>query len=68
MKSLELRTKGMHCSSCEKVISMELEDTGAVKVKKINHKTGAIFLSYNPEMIDEKKIKKIIKDEGYEVE
>ena len=62
-----LKVSGMHCASCEKIISMSAEDVPGVKVLFSDHKTGAVRVYARDEkaLID---IKKAIRLEGYKVE
>jgi len=62
----EIEIKGMHCPSCEMLIKDSLEDAG-VKNIKISYVTGKAEIEFNENKIDIQKIKKIIKEEGYEV-
>ena len=60
---LNLSINGMHCSSCEKIIKMELEDK--VKTVKADSKKGEVFVEFDENKINEKEIKEIIKKAGY---
>ncbi len=61
-----LKVSGMHCPSCEKIISMAAEDVPGAKVLFSDHKTGAVRIYARDEkaLID---LKKAIKSEGYKV-
>ncbi len=62
-----LKVSGMHCASCEKVISMALEDVPGAKVISANSKTGVVKVS----AADDKTlaaVKKAIAAEGYKVQ
>ena len=59
---VELNVEGMHCKSCEMLISDELEENGAKNIK-IDHKTGK--LSFDG--LSEEKGVEIVEKEGYKV-
>lgn len=60
-----LKIKGMHCTSCAKMIEMELED----KVNKIqaSYEKANAEIDFNENKITEKEIKQIITGLGYKV-
>ena len=64
---LNMKIKGMHCPSCEVLIKDVLEDLDITDVE-ISHKTGRAVINYDEKGVDIESIKKLIKDEGYEVE
>lgn len=66
-KKIQLKVKGMHCQSCEKIISMALEDLSGIDSIKINHKSGTAELKASAP-IDSEMLLKTIKDAGYEAE
>jgi len=57
------KISGMHCSSCSRLIEVELED----KVNKININisNGETIIDFNPKKINEDKIAEIIENLGY---
>ena len=61
-----VRVKGMHCHSCEALITEALEEQGATKVTA-NWKTGSVTLNHD-KTLTAKAINKIIADEGYKVD
>ncbi|HLC22162.1 MAG TPA: heavy-metal-associated domain-containing protein [Candidatus Nanoarchaeia archaeon] len=65
MKTITVKIKGMHCKSCEVLITDDLKETGAVSDVQISHKTGQAKITFDEKNIDEKKIKAVIKQEGY---
>ena len=60
----ELNIKGMHCKSCEMLISDALEDAGVIS-SKIDHQTGLAEIEFDKSKLSLDNIKKIIKKEGY---
>lgn len=55
----------MHCTACAMNIDFELEDALGVKSAKTNYAKALTEVEYDPEILDEKKIEKIIKKIGY---
>ena len=60
------RVKGMHCKSCEMLIADSLEELG-VDYVKASFKDGKVEVGFDESRIPDKKIREIIKKEGYEV-
>ena len=67
MKTLKLNVKGMHCHSCGMIIKDSLEEADGIKNAYVSHETGTVSVTYDEKLIDEKKIKDIIRKEGYKV-
>jgi len=63
-KKIELKVTGMHCKSCEMLISDELNSIGATNIK-IDFKTGNAVFDIN-NSVDDNKILTAVKDAGYE--
>lgn len=66
MKKIQLKIKGMHCTSCEELIKDALEEVGAKG--EVNSKKGTAIIEFDEKKLTEEKIKQIIKKEGYTVE
>lgn len=65
-KNLELKIEGMHCKSCEKIISEDLMDTKGVKmIHHIDAKSGSAMIVIDPNKVDNKIILETIKKSGY---
>ena len=58
-----LQIKGMHCSSCARLIENALKEKGVTA--KIDFKNGNAEIVYNEEKINIDKIISIIEKEGY---
>lgn len=56
---------GMHCTSCALMIESDLEDVG-IKAK-CSFAKEELELEFNPEEVNEDKIKEIVKNTGYEL-
>lgn len=66
MKKINLNVTGMHCKSCELIISESLTDAGASKAT-VSHKDGKLSVEYDESRLNEDKIRKLIENEGYKV-
>lgn len=60
----EFNVKGMLCSRCLKVLSIEFKE---IDVKIIDIALGKIVLRYNPEKVSNSKIEEIIKNNEFEI-
>ena len=58
------KVKGMHCHSCEMIIAEALEEAGAGSVAA-SHEKGTVAVELGK--LDEQRVRRIIKEEGYEV-
>ena len=67
-KQIKLKIKGMHCGSCEKIITEELSDIPEVKDISISSKNGTGELSFDDQKTTKDNIVETIKKEGYKVE
>lgn len=63
-RKIELKVTGMHCKSCEVLISDELKDIGATAIK-IDFKTGSATFNVNNN-VDDNKVINAVKNAGYE--
>ncbi len=66
-KKIQLKIQGMHCKSCEKIISMALEDLPGMESIKIDHKVGTAQLMAS-QKIENETLVKTIKEAGYEAQ
>ena len=66
MKQLNLKVEGMHCKSCEVIITEELEEAGAKDVK-VSFSKGTVAATIDEKNLSEKKVKQMIEKEGYKV-
>ena len=67
MKKIKIKTKGMHCTSCEVLLKSALEELEGVNNVKASCKTGIITVDFDDEKVFEKDIIEIIKMEGYKI-
>ena len=68
MKKIKLNVKGMHCPSCEMLVGDSLEDLNGVMKAKLSHQNDSAEIEFDESKVSVNDIKKVIKDEGYEVE
>jgi len=66
MRKMELKVKGMHCHSCEMLVSDELGEIAGVKKVAADHAKGLVTIEAD-DNVDITKIKSKIKELGYEV-
>ncbi len=60
----KIRISGMHCASCEKILTMAVDEVEGAKMLKIDHKSGeAKVEAKDAETLA--KVKKAIEAEGY---
>lgn len=61
-----IEISGMHCVSCAINIDGELEDTKGVFESNTNYAKQKTQISFDPKLIEQKEIVKIIKNLGYD--
>ena len=64
----KLIVKGMHCKSCDVLVEDSLSDLEGVQSSKSNHQEGFVDIEFDESKVNIKQIKKVIIDEGYEVD
>jgi len=67
MEKIILKISGMHCASCEKIITIELKEVEGVEVVKVNHQTGEAVIEAEAET-DKNAIIDAVKKAGYEAQ
>lgn len=67
MKKINLKIKGMHCKSCERLIGDTLEDLG-ISNSKMNSQKGTAEIEFDENKVTVEKIKKAIVKEGYKID
>lgn len=68
MVEITIKTKDMHCVSCEKIIKNALLNVNGVKDAKIDYTTEKAIIEFDPSQTDIETIMKTIKKVGYEPE
>ncbi|KKQ80263.1 MAG: Copper-importing ATPase [Parcubacteria group bacterium GW2011_GWC2_38_7] len=67
MNTFILKINGMHCTSCEKIINMELKDVPGLQSSTVNYQTGEATVVTKSET-DKTIILEAIKKAGYEAQ
>ncbi len=68
-KQLKIKITGMHCASCEKLISEALKELNGVKDAVVNYAEGIGQINYDPDTLkNTKDIIKVVQKEGYNAE
>jgi len=67
MANIKIKTKGMHCSSCEILVKDSLEELDGVNTANADHKSGVISIDFDDSKVNEKDSIEVIKQEGYEI-
>ena len=68
MTNITIKTKGMHCSSCEMLVVDSLEELDGVMGATASHKEETVSVNYDDSKVELAQIKSVIKSEGFEVE
>lgn len=63
----EFKVNGMHCKSCETILSESIGEEQGVNKVTASTKEGKVTVDFDDKKITQDKIKSIIKKEGYEV-
>ncbi len=66
MEKKKLAIKGMHCRSCEMLITDSLMEIDGVSKTKIDHVKGVGEVEFDPQKTDIKKIMSVVKEQGYD--
>jgi copper chaperone len=64
----DITIKGMHCHSCEMLLTDVLSDIDGVDEAKVSIKEGRAEVKYDPAKTDEAKMRAAIEAEGYTTE
>ncbi len=67
-KTVVLKTRGMHCASCEKLIEGALMGVKGVRYAKSDYANGRTEVRYEDSETGEKEITEVIRKEGYGAE
>ncbi|MDO8524267.1 MAG: heavy-metal-associated domain-containing protein [bacterium] len=68
MKKIILKISGMHCASCEKIITMELGELPGVSNIKIDSTSGVGELEIDSGLVSEQAVLQTIEKAGYKAE
>ena len=67
MQKIKLSVEGMHCSSCELLITDSLKELDGVKNIKVDYKLGIVEVEFDSSKTKKEAIIEVIKKEGYKV-
>ena len=62
----KFKTKGMHCTSCEKLIEKSLDGIKGIDYIKADYTTETSEVTFDPDKTNTKEIFKAIKEKGYD--
>lgn len=65
---IDLKIEDMHCQSCVNLITKKLSNTNGIKSAVVNFTTEKAAIEFDQKVIDEKKIRGIIKELGYGIQ
>ena len=65
-EKITFKVIGVHCAACALPLERVLNRIESVKAN-VNFVLEKVFIEYDPERVDIPKIRKIIKDFGYEI-
>lgn len=65
MKNTTIIVKGMHCQSCEMLLTDVLTEMPGVEKAQVSLKEAKATVEYDPTLVDEKDLRKAIEAEGY---
>jgi Cu+-exporting ATPase len=68
IKKINLKIDGMHCASCEKIITMSVDESNGVKVIKIDAQNGRGEIEYDDQLSSDAEILTAIRNSGYEAQ
>lgn len=64
-QKITLNVADMHCPSCPKLITMDLEDLKGIKKVEASLENKTVTVEFDPEVVDSQLIIKTIKESGY---
>jgi len=67
MKIVTMKVGGMHCGSCEALVSEALEELGGVEKAEVSHSSGTVQVVYDESRVSPAALKAVIENEGYTV-
>jgi len=68
IRNIKIKTKGMHCQSCEMLVKESIEELEGIKNANADHKSGIIEVDFDDSKVEESAIKAVISKEGYKPE
>jgi copper chaperone CopZ len=68
MNTIQIKTTGMHCSSCSMLIEMNVADLPGIDSVKASSADSLTTVTYDPNAVDAKTIVEEIRTAGYDAE
>ncbi len=66
MSRIEIPVGGMRCEGCERTVQATLMQVEGVRDAKADHRAGRVRVSFDPEQVDEQRVRAQIERAGYE--
>lgn len=67
MDHVVFQVSGMHCTSCERLIKEALTEEEGVSEAEVSHSDGIVRVVFDKNVITEKRLQSVIRNEGYHV-
>lgn len=67
MANTRIKTKGMHCYSCEQLLKQSLGEIQGVNKVSASYESGEVFVGFDKDKITEEDLMELIKMQGYEL-
>ena len=64
----QLKTSGMHCSSCSMLVDMTLADVEGVTEAKTDHASGDTIVTFDSDVVGVEALIDAIRSAGYDAE
>ncbi|MBU0757093.1 MAG: cation transporter [Nanoarchaeota archaeon] len=65
MKKEKFDVSGMHCKSCEMLLSDTLDETDGIRSSQASNEKGEVIVEYDEKIVNSNKIRELIKEAGY---
>lgn len=66
MPRIQIPVRGMQCVSCERTVQAALTEIEGVRDAEADHRVGRVRVSFDPEQVDEQRLRAGIEQAGYE--
>jgi copper chaperone CopZ len=68
MQTIELKTGGMHCSSCSMLIQMSVDELPGIETVDANYGTARTRVTFDSALVSAEQVMSAIRDAGYSAE
>lgn len=65
MAQIEIAVQGMRCEGCERTLRHSLDQLEGVRRVRADHEAGRVRVSFDPERMDERRLRARIEQAGY---